>query len=83
MALHQVFPAGWEIVNSRMSNAFNDNREGSPMDFQDVRDDRIYTYFGIGQGRKHTYKFYLTAAYQGEYYMPNVSCAAMYDNGNV
>jgi len=80
MALHQVFPSGWEIVNSRMNGAFASTRGSARIDYQDIRDDRIYTYFDIYQGKTNTYKFYLTAAYQGKFYMPNVVCKAMYDN---
>lgn len=79
MVLHQVFPSGWEIINMRMNNAFAiDSR--SPKDYQDVRDDRVYTYFDIPAAKKYTYTIYLNAAYQGHFYMPNVSCSAMYDN---
>lgn len=79
MALHQVFPAGWEIINTRMSAAY-DNSGNSRMDYQNVLDDRVYTYFDLPMGKTYQYKFYLNAAYQGKFYMPNVSCAAMYDN---
>lgn len=79
MALHQVFPAGWEIINTRMNEAFDD--EGSSrMDYQNILDDRIYTYFDLRMGEVNVYKFFLNAAYQGKFYMPNVSCGAMYDN---
>jgi len=80
MVLHQVFPAGWEIINTRMNNAY-DNSGSSRIEYQDVRDDRIYTYFDLSMGKTHKYKFYLNAAYQGKFYMPNVFCGAMYDNG--
>lgn len=79
MALHQVFPAGWEIINTRMSAAYDD-LGSSAMDYQNVLDDRVYTYFDLPMGKTYQYKFYLNAAYQGKFYMPNVSCAAMYDN---
>jgi hypothetical protein len=79
MALHQVFPAGWEIINTRMSAAYDDSGN-SRMDYQNVLDDRVYTYFDLPMGKTYQYKFYLNAAYQGKFYMPNVSCAAMYDN---
>ncbi len=79
MVLHQVFPAGWEIINTRMNEAY-DNSGSSSMEYQDIRDDRIYTYFDLPLGKTHKYKFNLTAAYQGKFYMPNVSCGAMYDN---
>lgn len=79
MALHQVFPSGWEIINTRMSAAY-DNSGSSRMDYQNVLDDRVYTYFDLPMGRTYQYKFYLNAAYQGKFYMPNISCSAMYDN---
>jgi uncharacterized protein YfaS (alpha-2-macroglobulin family) len=79
MALHQVFPAGWEIINTRMSAAY-DNSGSSRMDYQNVLDDRVYTYFDLPMGKTYQYKFYLNAAYQGKFYMPNVACSAMYDN---
>jgi uncharacterized protein YfaS (alpha-2-macroglobulin family) len=80
MALQQVFPAGWEISNTRMGGAFESATGDSPLDYQNIRDDRVYTHFDIPQGKTYTYDFYLTAAYQGTFYMPNVSCGAMYDN---
>lgn len=79
MALHQIFPAGWEIINTRMSAAY-DNSGSSRMDYQNVLDDRVYTYFDLPMGKTYTYKFFLNAAYQGKFYMPNISCSAMYDN---
>lgn len=79
MALHQVFPAGWEIINTRMNEAYDDSGS-SRMDYQNVLDDRVYTYFDLPMGKTYQYKFYLNAAYQGKFYMPNVSCSAMYDN---
>ena len=49
-------------------------------DYQDIRDDRVYTYFGLGGGSTRTFKTILTATYSGTYYLPAVSCEAMYDN---
>jgi len=79
MALTQVFPAGWELRNIRLDNIdynlTNDNSE-----YQDIRDDRIYTYFDIGSSSSRTYSILLNAAYEGRYYLPSVYCEAMYDN---
>ena len=79
MALNQIFPSGWEIHNSRMSdvNAFANT---SKPEYQDIRDDRVYTYFDIWNKKPHTYRVQLNAAYQGKYYLPTVYCEAMYDN---
>jgi len=79
MALTQVFAAGWELRNIRLDNIdynlTNDNAE-----YQDIRDDRIYTYFDIGSSSSRTYSILLNAAYEGRYYLPSVYCEAMYDN---
>lgn len=85
LALSQVFPSGWEIINSRMSYA---SGGGSPAEYQDIRDDRVYTYFDLPFGdvrggrsdvRAVTYRIQLNAAYSGRYYLPGVACESMYD----
>lgn len=79
LALNQVFPSGWEIINYRMNAAFASGKM-SFADYQDIRDDRIYTFFDLPAGKKVTYRYYLNAAYEGRFYMPNQSCEAMYDH---
>lgn len=79
MALTQVFPSGWEILNPRMTGsegAFS----SSPSEYQDVRDDRVYTYFDLRQGEKLTYYLQLNATYPGRYFLPGTYAQAMYDN---
>jgi hypothetical protein len=49
-------------------------------EYQDVRDDRVYTHFDIKRNTRHLYQVRLTAAYQGRYYLPTVTCEAMYDH---
>ena len=89
LALTQVFPSGWEILNSRMGTSMG-NVSNSPMDFQDIRDDRVLTYFALPRQRwdyrsrrylsdKGVYRIQLNAAYTGKYYLPAVDCQAMYD----
>lgn len=79
MALSQIFPSGWEIMNTRLSNVQNYSDTNTPT-YQDIRDDRVYSYFDVGNGNTKTYRVQLNAAYQGRYYLPSVSCEAMYDN---
>ncbi|MBL4625926.1 MAG: hypothetical protein JKY42_12420 [Flavobacteriales bacterium] len=62
--------------------------EMSVPEYQDIRDDRIYTYFDLSQysgyhsSRDHTKTFVvlLNAAYLGDYYLPAVLTESMYDN---
>ncbi len=78
MALTQIFPSGWEIHNARMdefSPAYHSDRPG----YQDIRDDRVYTYFDIGRQGSKNFVIQLNAAYLGRFYLPAVYCEAMYD----
>jgi alpha-2-macroglobulin len=52
----------------------------SPFDYQDIRDDRVYTYFDLDRGASKSFRIRFNAAYEGRYYMPGISCEAMYDN---
>jgi len=78
LALSQIFPSGWEIHNHRMDMNYSGN-EGNLFNYQDIRDDRVYTYFDLGKNKSKTIKINLHAAYVGEYYLPAVHIEAMYD----
>jgi uncharacterized protein YfaS (alpha-2-macroglobulin family) len=79
MALSQIFPSGWEIHNIRMDEAESTVKSSIPT-YQDIRDDRVYTYFDIAPAQKLIFRIVLNAAYIGRYYLPTVYCEAMYDN---
>jgi alpha-2-macroglobulin len=79
MALTQVFPSGWEIHNARMDRLTTYTNTAIP-EYQDLRDDRVLSYFDIAAGKSHTYRVQLNAAYLGKYYLPTTACEAMYDN---
>jgi alpha-2-macroglobulin len=79
MALTQVFPSGWEIHNARMDLLKDDSKSDVPQ-YQDIRDDRVMSYFEIGAGKSQTYRIQLNASYIGKYYLPTTNCEAMYDN---
>ena len=51
----------------------------STFDHQDIRDDRVFTYFNLSPGEEKTFRVLLTATYAGDYYLPTASCEAMYD----
>ncbi|MCZ4695450.1 hypothetical protein DWB61_11965 [Ancylomarina euxinus] len=79
MALSQIFPSGWEIRNLRLEGNTT-IKAGDKSRYQDIRDDRVYTYFDIEKNKTKTYKVILNAAYLGRFYLPTVYCEAMYDN---
>jgi alpha-2-macroglobulin len=77
--LSVVVPSGWEIRSSQFDEGQAAFRSSS-YDFQDVRDDRIYTYFNLPQGTTKTFRLRFNAAYEGKFYLPGIACEAMYDN---
>jgi uncharacterized protein YfaS (alpha-2-macroglobulin family) len=81
MALSQVFPAGWEIRNTRMEGGVLPRNAAIP-DYQDIRDDRVNTFFSLRYKETQTYYVLLNAAYIGQYFLPSVKAEAMY-NGDV
>lgn len=79
MALSQIFPSGWEIHNVRMDEAESTVKTDIPT-YQDIRDDRVYTYFDIPGNTTMKFRIVLNASYTGKFYLPTIACEAMYDN---
>ncbi|MBN2317622.1 MAG: hypothetical protein JXR49_01010 [Acidobacteria bacterium] len=78
VALSHLVPSGWEIRNLRMApTGLIDN---SDFDYQDIRDDRVYTYFNLSQGKSKKFYLLLNASYLGKYYLPSIHAGAMYDD---
>jgi alpha-2-macroglobulin len=75
MALNQIFPGGWEIHNTRM----DETAAASAARYQDIRDDRIYSYYDLTQNSSKTFIVQLNATYLGRFYLPTVYTEAMYD----
>ncbi len=79
ISLSQIIPAGWEIRNMRMDGGVLPIRADKPR-YQDIRDDRVYSYFDLKRGQSLRFVVMLNATYKGNFYLPPVACEAMYDN---
>jgi len=78
VALTQIFPSGWEIVNTRFTD-FGDFAQND-VTHTDLRDDRAHFYFDMKKNETKTLSILLNASYLGTYYLPGVQAEAMYDN---
>ncbi|MFI1771231.1 alpha-2-macroglobulin family protein [Thalassobellus citreus] len=81
VALTQIFPSGWEIVNTRFTDFGSSTT--SQARFTDIRDDRVNFYFDLprkGNRSTKTFNVMLNASYLGTYYLYGVQAEAMYDN---
>jgi uncharacterized protein YfaS (alpha-2-macroglobulin family) len=78
VALSQILPSGFEIVNTRFTD-YGD-ATNNIADYIDIRDDRTNFYFGMKAGEIKVFRILLNASYLGNYYLPGLQCEAMYDN---
>ena len=81
IALTEIFPSGWEIVNTRFTDfgSFAQNQ----VNYTDLRDDRANFYFDLKGNETKTLRILLNASFLGRYYLPGVQAEAMYDNDYV
>ena len=79
LALTQIFPSGWEIINTRLNNQMT-TFTNLGLDFQDFRDDRVYSYFDLNPNNNIQITTLLNATYSGEFDLPATWVQAMYDN---
>ena len=80
LALTHIIPSGWEIFNTRLSDDADASSAPDGITYQDIRDDRVLSYFDLAPGRTKTVAIRLQAAYLGRFFMPAIACQAMYDN---
>jgi alpha-2-macroglobulin len=73
LALSYIFPSGWEIQNLDFKRSAS-----SKIEYQDVRDDRIYSFINLQSGRSIKVEVPLVASYTGEYYLPGPKVEGMY-----
>jgi len=78
LALSQTVPSGWEILSTVDASG---SGIGDRVEFEDIRDDRVYRYFELDAGETKRFVTNLNAAYLGRFYLPSVSAEAMYDAG--
>lgn len=77
LALTHIIPSGWEIYNERFITP-----EATPTrnyTYQDIRDDRVLTYFDLQRSELKKFTVRLQATYAGNFVLPAIQCEAMYD----
>ena len=78
VAIEQYIPSGWEILNERFMEG--GQAESNSLSYQDIRDDRVYSYIDyLAPNKKAEITVKLCATYGGKFYLPPVKAYAMYD----
>lgn len=80
LAITHIVPSGWEIYNERLITP-NQPASSGAYTYQDIRDDRVLTYFDLLRGQSKTFSVRLQANYAGDFVLPAIQCEAMYDSG--
>jgi uncharacterized protein YfaS (alpha-2-macroglobulin family) len=78
IALTEIFPSGWEIINTRFTNFGNFKSDNAT--YTDIRDDHVNFYFDLDSRKSKTFNVLLNASYLGKYYLFGIQAEAMYDN---
>lgn len=78
LALTQVFPSGWEIINERITD-FN-NQSGINYDYLDIKTDRTSYFFSLREREVKKFTVRLNATFQGRYYFPAANVSDMYNH---
>lgn len=76
LVLTHLTAAGFQIKNPRFSGEAG---AAADVDYQDIRDDRVFTYFRLEAGQEKVFLVVLNASYRGRYYQPGIAVEAMYD----
>ncbi|MCB9308682.1 MAG: hypothetical protein H6567_01325 [Lewinellaceae bacterium] len=79
LALNLKMPSGWELKNPRL---YGTETNQDKFDYQDFKDDRVYTFFNLSANKNLSFTFKAKAAFSGNFFLPAVSCEAMY-NGKI
>nr|WP_314560196.1 MG2 domain-containing protein [uncultured Capnocytophaga sp.] len=79
IALTQIIPSGWEIINTRFTD-YGDASDNAAIDYADFRDDRANYYLSLSANQSKTIRLKLNASYAGKYYLPGTYAEAMYNN---
>lgn len=81
IVLTQVFPSGWEILNTRWLDEDSGDPDTPGVSYQDFRDDRVYTHIDfLPSDTSVTVDIGLAAIYPGLFHLPPADVRAMYDN---
>ena len=78
IALTHIIPASWEVYQVVGEPRANSQTNVS-LRYQDVRDDRILSYFDLPAQRIIRLKVRLHVTYAGEYTLPAIQASLMYD----
>ena len=77
LALTHIIPSGWEVYNEKMRVPGDATTRNYT--YQDIRDDRVLTYFDLERGTSKTFTVRLQATYSGNFVLPAIQCEGMYD----
>jgi len=82
VALSSVFPAGWEIINTRLTGeplpGWVEDHQLNRADYMDIRDDRVNWFLDLRNGSQRNFGVKINPSFKGTFALPPVVAEAMY-----
>jgi uncharacterized protein YfaS (alpha-2-macroglobulin family) len=75
IALIVPVSSSWDIVNYRLG----EGGYSTGIKYQDIRDDRVMSYFDLDRGQSKTVSFRVNKTFSGSFLRPAIHAYAMYD----
>lgn len=80
IALTHILPSSWEVFQVLATeDGVESSRDDSNVRYQDIRDDRVLSYFDLGSRKTKTIKVRFHVTYAGTYVLPAVLAEVMYE----
>jgi hypothetical protein len=82
VVINDLLPAGFEIENPRLKTSPRLSwipEQSAPIDFQDIRDDRLLAFTNLYPGQKLKHYYSLRAIAAGEFKVPPIASECMYN----
>lgn len=76
VALNQLIASGWELHSTRLDGA----KTPSGVTYQDLRDDRVMSFFDLGPQATVRIPIFLHASYPGTFQLPATVVESMYES---
>ena len=76
VALTHLLPSGWEIYNDRLASGTGGDY--GDLEYQDIRDDGVYSYFDLPYRGRKEIKITVNSSYTGRFYLPLITAGPMY-----
>ena len=78
LLMQLIAEAAGELGDQVQAGRLAGDEQAAPLDYRDIRDDRVLSYFSLAAGEAREYTLGLNATFAGRFYLPGWQVEAMY-----